>query len=102
MGYNYAAITSKTKISNNPAWVVGGIGGFLGSSGYRGTDRQVEIRANGQGNYKFAVFKTNVLGGVGRHNSMFVPNAGGSRLVVPKMLNPGKTINGSVFVPDKK
>ena len=75
MGYNYKAVTGSTKISNRPAWMVGGSG--LGIGGPPSARRAQQIRANGQGINRNKTFIINQLGGIGRMQSMFISNADG-------------------------
>lgn len=69
MGYNYKAVTGSTKISNRPAWMVGGSG--LGIGGPPSARRAQQIRANGQGQNRYKTFYINQLGGVGAFRTMF-------------------------------
>ena len=74
---------SSTRLTNSPAFMVGAGGGYLGSSGYRGTDRSIQINASTYNPRKFYVFYINQLNNVG--SSMFAPNADGVRRTPPAL-----------------
>ena len=79
MSYNYRAITGSTRISNRPAWMIGGSG--LGIGGPPAARRAEQIRAHGRTKHQFSIIKQNTVGGIGgrgpTNSRMFAPTADG-------------------------
>ena len=92
MSYNYRAITGSTRISNRPAWMIGGSG--LGIGGPPAARRAEQIRAHGRTKHQFSIIKQNTVGGIGgrgpTNSRMFAPTADGVNSI-EKLLPRGYT-----------
>ena len=101
MSYNYRAITGSTKISNRPAWMIGGSG--LGIGGPPAARRAEQIRAHGRTKHQFSIIKQNTVGGIGgrgpTNSRMFAPTADGVNSI-EKLLPRGYTPYFTLFSGD--
>ena len=71
-------VTNRASITNQPAWIVGGLGPTIGKGQF--ASNAIKINANGQGQFRFRTFCTNQLGNIGGglKNSMFGSSSDGT------------------------